>query len=47
MLNKYLFILVAFILGLLFYSIIGGGNLTEGFKSYRCPNILIQKDSNF
>ena len=47
MLNKYIFIVVIFILGLVFYSMFGGGNLMEGFKSYRCPNILIQKGSEF
>jgi hypothetical protein len=51
MLNKYIFIVVVFILGLIFYLYYGGGNvgLLEGFKSssYRCPNILIQKGSEF
>jgi hypothetical protein len=47
MLNKYIFIVVVFILGLVFYSLFGDGKLVEGFKSYRCPNILIQKGSEF
>lgn len=49
MLNKYIFILVVFILGLVFYSMFGDGKLVEGLKSssYRCPNILIQKGAEF
>jgi hypothetical protein len=47
MLNKYTFIVLVFILGLVFYMMFGDGRLQEGFKSYRCPNILIQKGSQF
>lgn len=47
MLNKYILIVVVFILGLIFYSWFGDGKFVEGFSSYRCPNILIQKGSEF
>lgn len=47
MLLKYTTIIAVFIIGLLFYVRYAGGRLREGFSSYRCPNVLLQKGSEF
>lgn len=46
MLKQYT-ILAVFIIALLFYVYYGNGTLREGFTNPRCPNVLIQKDSEF
>ena len=48
--NKILIIIIIFILGLVFSLINKPENIIEKFtnkRKYRCPNILIQKDSGF